>query len=140
MSIVSATPDSAKTHREVGPIKGPGFRLDQDVRRIWRCPKCDRVLKTHGSVSSRRCGCQDNGTWMQLVEKIRKTSLGPRPSLLPPIDAIEPVPVLADQAEEGSSKPRKESRKQKRRRQRESTGKSPDGESPGEQAKPPQGG
>lgn len=52
-------------------MKGPGVRLDLDVRRIWKCPQCGLLRKTAGSVSATICRCQPDGVWMSLVEPPR---------------------------------------------------------------------
>ncbi len=50
-------------------IKGPGLRLDLDVRREWQCPECNRLWKTEGDVISLRCHCHAPGPWMKLIER-----------------------------------------------------------------------
>ncbi|MGC1276520.1 MAG: hypothetical protein WBC44_22700 [Planctomycetaceae bacterium] len=55
-------------------MKGPGFRLDLDVRRIWECPECGRCLKRSGGVTQIDCDCRlDAPVAMRLVEKCHKT-------------------------------------------------------------------
>ena len=50
-------------------MKGPGLRVDHDVRRLWVCPDCSRSLRLDGSVSYMRCDCQGaTSSWMQLIE------------------------------------------------------------------------
>ena len=53
-------------------MKGPGSRIDLDVRRVWRCPVCGRRAKAEGGVTSKRCFCTPEGTWMKLVEERRQ--------------------------------------------------------------------
>jgi hypothetical protein len=48
-------------------MKGPGIKLDLDVRRVWRCPKCAREVRLLGDVVARRCGCSEEAVLMQLV-------------------------------------------------------------------------
>lgn len=50
-------------------MKGPGLRLIHDVRRTWRCPRCERIKKTPFEATSCRCGCQPNGSWMTLLDR-----------------------------------------------------------------------
>ena len=52
-------------------MKGPGMRLDLDVRRVWECPRCQRRRKTQGQIVSQVCYCTNDGTWMRLVEEKR---------------------------------------------------------------------
>jgi hypothetical protein len=55
-------------------MKGPGFRLDLDVRRLWECPSCGRRMKFGGSVTQVDCDCRsDKPLAMRLVEKLHKT-------------------------------------------------------------------
>ena len=49
-------------------MKGPGLRLELDVRRLWRCAVCHTERHTPGQVTSVRCHfCQDHPP-MTLVE------------------------------------------------------------------------
>ena len=53
-------------------MKGPGIRLDLDVRREWECPECGKRGKTGGDVVTLRCSCCSGDVNMQLVEKLRQ--------------------------------------------------------------------
>ncbi len=72
-------------------MKGPGMRLELDVRRIWRCPACGREARSEGGVVAKVCGCTKDGVAMRLVER-------PRPK--PTVRVYEPSepdePELAD--------------------------------------------
>jgi hypothetical protein len=61
-------------------MKGPGMRLDLDVRRVWECPECHRQVRSEGETVSRVCGCTREGVQMRLVEL-------PRPK--PPVHVPE---------------------------------------------------
>ena len=50
-------------------IKGPLQRIHYDVRRIWNCPQCHRTVKTAGTVVFKRCNCQPEGVWMQILPR-----------------------------------------------------------------------
>lgn len=52
-------------------MKGPGLRIDLDVRRVWQCPKCGRQMRCSGDVTSRVCNCQKEETMMLLVEETK---------------------------------------------------------------------
>jgi hypothetical protein len=55
-------------------MKGPGFRIGLDCRRIWECPACGRRLKFHGDVTAMSCDCRGPGSdTMRLVERLRRT-------------------------------------------------------------------
>lgn len=55
-------------------MKGPGFRLDLDVRRLWECPACGKRLKMPGEVTQLACDCRgENSPPMRLVEPLRRT-------------------------------------------------------------------
>lgn len=58
-------------------IKGPGLRIDLDVRRVWKCPQCESIRRTEGSIASVVCDCADGNVQMQLIEL-------PRPLAQPP--------------------------------------------------------
>jgi hypothetical protein len=58
-------------------MKGPRSRYRFVIRRKWRCPACQRIAYTAGSVTSLRCTCPADG-WMNLVDEPRK-----RPDALP---------------------------------------------------------
>ena len=120
--MVMAAPLGAKrSEREEPVIKGPGIRLDLDVRRVWRCPKCQRVLKTAGHITSRRCPI--DGGFMQLDDSAQRAA---RRFSFPPItiDQVDEVDMVdgehpaTEQPVDDDDRPRKQSRKQKRRRRR----------------------
>jgi hypothetical protein len=49
-------------------MRGPGYRLDLDVRRVWRCPRCGKERRLGGEVTAVTCIC---GQSMNLVEERR---------------------------------------------------------------------
>ncbi|HET6426329.1 MAG TPA: hypothetical protein VFG20_21735 [Planctomycetaceae bacterium] len=49
-------------------MRGPGIRLDLDVRRVWQCPACQRIRKLAGDLTSMRCQCAGE-PWMHLVQE-----------------------------------------------------------------------
>ena len=53
-------------------MKGPGLRIDLDVRRVWRCAKCGRTTRTAGQVTAQRCGCGDDSQWMRLEPPVKR--------------------------------------------------------------------
>lgn len=60
-------------------MKGPGLRLDLDVRRMWRCPRCGRERRADASVTALTCGCAPDHPRMQLVEIQRRVRPEPKP-------------------------------------------------------------
>lgn len=54
-------------------MKGPGIRLDLDVRREWECPECKKRRRVGGETVSVRCRCTREGVQMKLVETQRQT-------------------------------------------------------------------
>ena len=60
-------------------MKGPGMRLELDVRRVWRCPSCGREARSGGGVVTKICGCTREGVAMRLVELPR-----PKPTVWQP--------------------------------------------------------
>ena len=53
-------------------MKGPGLRIDLDVRRVWKCAKCGRIARTSGQVTAQRCGCTEAVQWMHLEPAVKK--------------------------------------------------------------------
>jgi hypothetical protein len=73
-------------------MKGPGMRLDLDVRRVWRCPACGREARSEGQTVVRLCGCTREGVAMRLVELPR-----PKPTVrVQPASPDPDIPELAD--------------------------------------------
>jgi hypothetical protein len=74
-------------------MKGPGMRLDLDIRRVWRCPACGREARSEGQIVTRFCGCTKEGIAMRLVEVPR-----PMPTVrIPQPSEHDPdIPELAD--------------------------------------------
>lgn len=60
-------------------MKGPGLRVNLDVRRLWRCPRCAAERRAEASVTTLRCGCATDPPRMQLVEVRRHVRPEPKP-------------------------------------------------------------
>jgi hypothetical protein len=65
-------------------MKGPGMRIDLDVRRVWECPACGRRRRAEGSVTALKCVCQPDGVQMKLIEGRRTVRKFPFPAPEPP--------------------------------------------------------
>jgi hypothetical protein len=81
-------------------VKGPGLRLDLEVRREWQCPVCGRRDRFEGAVVSALCPCRDAGVPMKLVEprrQVRKFEVPVRMAIPEPValqpDQVAPQPV-----------------------------------------------
>ena len=119
--VMAAPPGAKRSEREEQVIKGPGIRLDLDVRRVWRCPKCQRVLKTAGHITSRRCPI--DGGFMQLDDSAQRAARRfTFPSItIEQVDEVDTIDVEHPDTEQpvtDDDRPRKQSRKQKRRHRR----------------------
>jgi hypothetical protein len=57
-------------------MRGPGMRLDLDVRRVWRCPQCGKQRRLGGEATTATCTC---GARMQLAEERHSRFLLPQP-------------------------------------------------------------
>ena len=119
--VVAAPLGAKRSEREEQVIKGPGIRLDLDVRRVWRCPKCQRVLKTAGHITSRRCPIDDE--FMQLDDSAHRAARRfTFPSIMiEQVDEVDTIDVEHPDTEQpvtDDDRPRKQSRKQKRRHRR----------------------
>jgi len=87
-------------------MKGPGIRLDNDIRRVWQCPKCQQQMKTGGNVTSNRCRCEPNGVVMALVEPRRQVRTFPAPPLEPPEpEPDDDISEVADERESPAATP-----------------------------------
>src|SRR5690606_21481719 len=53
-------------------MRGPGLRLTNDVRRLWRCPRCGYERRAPATEVAISCKCSQPNPRMQLVEPIRK--------------------------------------------------------------------
>jgi hypothetical protein len=60
-------------------MKGPGLRVDLDVRRTWRCPRCGRERRAAADVTALTCSCAPDNPRMQLVESQRRVRPEPKP-------------------------------------------------------------
>jgi hypothetical protein len=69
-------------------IKGPGLKLDLDVRRCFECPACGRRIKRQGDVTTYQCHCQEPPVWMHLREPPRPNREY-HPYIVPEIQADE---------------------------------------------------
>lgn len=63
-------------------MKGPYERLKYDLRRLWKCPACNRVERTSGGSTYCLCTCQVKANEgavlpMVLVEDNVRRVLGP---------------------------------------------------------------
>jgi hypothetical protein len=87
-------------------MKGPGIKLDLDVRRVWRCPKCAREFRLAGEVVARRCGCAEEGVSMQLVSEPKRRRPVEKPAIALPIAEGQPVAMTNDETpnDEGMTK------------------------------------
>jgi hypothetical protein len=60
-------------------MKGPGLRVNLDVRRLWQCPLCGAERRAAASVTALRCGCTPERPRMRLVEVRRHVRPEPKP-------------------------------------------------------------
>lgn len=68
-------------------MRGPGLRVKNDVRRIWRCPVCLQVRRLPANIVNACCACRQPHPQMQLVESRRSVRIEQPP--LPPYIAFE---------------------------------------------------
>src|SRR5262245_59010243 len=73
-------------------MRGPGIKLDLDVRRLWTCPECKRQRRLPGDIASPLCPCREGGVVMQL------TSDSP---LLRRAERLTPLPYIKKPLPEG---------------------------------------
>ncbi|WP_417385664.1 hypothetical protein [Gimesia sp.] len=53
-------------------MKGPGLKLDLDVRRLWKCPQTGKTIRLSGDVVAKPVEVDGKTVFMQLVEEKRK--------------------------------------------------------------------
>ncbi|QDT93052.1 hypothetical protein [Gimesia algae] len=52
-------------------MKGPGLKLDLDVRRLWKCPQTGQTIRLSGDVTAKSVEVDGKTVFMQLVEEQR---------------------------------------------------------------------
>ncbi|WP_339687123.1 hypothetical protein [Gimesia maris] len=52
-------------------MKGPGLKLDLDVRRLWKCPQTGQTIRLSGNVVAKSVEVDGKTVFMQLVEEQR---------------------------------------------------------------------
>ncbi|MBM3969753.1 MAG: hypothetical protein FJ302_07815 [Planctomycetes bacterium] len=70
-------------------MKGPGLRIDVDVRRAWSCPVCGLGARLTMDITAPRCSCVRGGVPMKLAEGQRPGRLDLRPELRSMLDRIQ---------------------------------------------------
>lgn len=70
-------------------MKGPGLRIEIDVRRAWRCPVCGQSARLTMDITAPRCPCVRDGVPMKLAEGQRPGRLDLRPELRSMLDRIQ---------------------------------------------------
>ncbi len=70
-------------------MKGPGLRIEIDVRRAWRCPTCGQNQRWPTDITAPRCFCVRDGVPMKLAEGQRPGRLDLRPELRSVLDRIQ---------------------------------------------------
>lgn len=70
-------------------MKGPGLRIEIDVRRAWRCPACGQGARLAMDITAPRCPCVRDGVPMKLAEGQRPGRLDLRPELRSMLDRIQ---------------------------------------------------
>lgn len=70
-------------------MKGPGLRIDVDVRRVWCCPSCGQSQRLGLEVVAPRCLCVRDGVPMKLSTEMRPGRLDLRPDVRSILDRIQ---------------------------------------------------
>ncbi|QDT44516.1 hypothetical protein Pan241w_46270 [Gimesia alba] len=52
-------------------MKGPGLKLDLDVRRLWKCPQTGETIRLSGDVTTKSTQMNGETVFMKLVEEKR---------------------------------------------------------------------
>lgn len=90
-------------------MKGPGLRIEIDVRREWCCPTCGQHQRWSTEITAPFCFCVRNGVPMMLVEGRRPGRLDLRPELRSVLDRIQGgeeiprlIPLVSGESEVGA--------------------------------------
>jgi hypothetical protein len=94
----------ARSSSGSGIIKGPGLRIEMDVRRCWRCPACGREARVPAWETAVRCECRSPGVWMKLIEPTPR----PAPYVAPPLYEDEDSPDTEQSSAESTESPGEE--------------------------------
>lgn len=70
-------------------MKGPGLRIDIDVRRAWLCPTCGKGQRLAMDIAAPRCPCVRDGVPMKLAEGLRSGPKALRTELRSMVDRIQ---------------------------------------------------
>ena len=58
-------------------MKGPGLKLDLDVRRLWKCPQTGETIRLSGDVVSKSIQVEGKEVFMKLMEEQRSLHRDP---------------------------------------------------------------
>ena len=90
-------------------MKGPGLRIEIDVRRAWRCPTCGQNQRWPTDITAPRCFCVRDGVPMKLAEGLRTGRGYLRPELRSVLDRIQGgeeiprlMPLIAGESDAGA--------------------------------------
>lgn len=92
-------------------MKGPGIRIDNEVRRVWHCPVCGQSQPVSLEITRAWCGCRRDGVPMKLAEGLRPDRKLLRPevrAILDRIQAGEQFPRLSSPGSSDSNSSRGE--------------------------------
>ncbi len=53
-------------------MKGPGLRLDLDIRRLWKCPQTGETIRLSGNTVAKSIQVEGETVFLKLVEEKRK--------------------------------------------------------------------
>lgn len=95
-------------------MRGPGVRIQNDVRRLWRCPACSRERKVPATQTTVLCSCRQPAPQMQLIEGKRYAK--PTPPELDLVmteeDCGPEEAAVPEPADRGGHKPQREKKPQ----------------------------
>ncbi len=78
-------------------MRGPGFRYDNDVRRVWECPVCGQRIRTPGDRTTKRCPCKEGGILMRIVDEGVRRVFPVREKIVIPDDTAVPVEIAVEE-------------------------------------------
>jgi len=82
-------------------MRGPGLRLNIDVRRMWKCPQCGKQRRVAATAVTVHCACNPSQPLMQLCEPQRRVRIEHPP--LPAYLEFEEIPGEEDRLSQNES-------------------------------------
>lgn len=81
-------------------MRGPGYRYDIDIRRLWECPACGKQMRLPGHLTYKWCRCRDEPVFMKLLDINWRRAFPTREKVVIPDDPPEVESSIAEKSAE----------------------------------------